>query len=403
MEQISPNGTPHGGTPASTASKRPTPPPAGLNRVNWAIWILSATAIGFTLRNAAFFFIWVTSAFMLFALVDPGVQRLSRRGISPTVSAFFLIAILCVGIGGLFALLYFSIDAIVRDLDNYRDVFSQMLDSVHKEITKWLRLITAMAEGASHRTPAVAPAASPAAAARPDIFDLPGKIGSTLMSGLANAVSVISFLFLTPLLTFFLLLERRILAQVIVITFRLQRRELIVLWRRITGSVAGFFFGSVILLTISLPLFILLFFAFGVTSPLHQATIASLLNLIPFVGAVTTGLFPCLNLLIHGSSLTSAAALYLLCVVFHFFFANVITPKAIGHRLDLNATTSLIAAIGLGELWGIAGLILGIPLMAILKTFMEFSRRPEVQLLAALMSNNKKDPRINQRRTGLRG
>lgn len=76
MVQSSPNGTSYGGKPFKTDG-----PPLS----SWAIWIIS-----------------------LVALVDPGLQKLRRRGVSPTVSALFLIAIIYGGLSVLLVPLYLS-------------------------------------------------------------------------------------------------------------------------------------------------------------------------------------------------------------------------------------------------------------------------------------------------------
>jgi len=47
--------------------------------------------------------------------------------------------------------------------------------------------------------------------------------------------------------------------------------------------------------------------------------------------------------------------------------ANYLTPKFVGRGVRLNATASTMALLFFGWLWGGMGLVLGIPILAVLK------------------------------------
>ena len=64
------------------------------------------------------------------------------------------------------------------------------------------------------------------------------------------------------------------------------------------------------------------------------------------------------------------------------------TPKVLGSKVDINATTSTIALIAWGELWGGLGLILAIPVTAAIKILFEYSSSEWLRWFAALMSEN---------------
>ena len=52
---------------------------------------------------------------------------------------------------------------------------------------------------------------------------------------------------------------------------------------------------------------------------------------------------------------------------FHLLALNVLMPAIVGRRVHLNAVAVTIALLFWGWLWGAAGLILAIPIMAVLK------------------------------------
>jgi predicted PurR-regulated permease PerM len=53
--------------------------------------------------------------------------------------------------------------------------------------------------------------------------------------------------------------------------------------------------------------------------------------------------------------------------VLHLVAANYLTPKLVGGGVRLNATASTVALLFFGWLWGGMGLLLGIPILAVLK------------------------------------
>jgi len=69
---------------------------------------------------------------------------------------------------------------------------------------------------------------------------------------------------------------------------------------------------------------------------------------------------------------TKESSLYILYVlilytVIQFIDNNYIVPKIIGSKVKINALVAIIAVICGGALWGIAGMFLSLPLIAIAK------------------------------------
>jgi hypothetical protein len=106
------------------------------------------------------------------------------------------------------------------------------------------------------------------------------------------------------------------------------------------------------------------------------------------IGAVLSGFLPAVTLLGQGNHALASLALYLICAVVHFSVANFVTPKVLGSKVDINATTSTIALIAWGELWGGFGLILAIPMTAAIKIVFQYSGSEWLRWIAALMSEN---------------
>jgi len=94
--------------------------------------------------------------------------------------------------------------------------------------------------------------------------------------------------------------------------------------------------------------------------------VGALLNVIPYIGGLLAiGVFATIALLTK----TPIYVLYVLILylVIQFVDNNYIVPKIVGSKVKLNALFSILAVMSGAALWGIPGMFLSIPLMAIFK------------------------------------
>lgn len=105
----------------------------------------------------------------------------------------------------------------------------------------------------------------------------------------------------------------------------------------------------------------------GIEYPFFFGFLASFLALIPYVGILIGSLLPALLALI-----TKDSYWYAVGVVGVFWFiqileGNFITPYIVGKNVSLNPLIAIFSLLLLGKLWGMAGLVLALPVTAILK------------------------------------
>jgi predicted PurR-regulated permease PerM len=63
--------------------------------------------------------------------------------------------------------------------------------------------------------------------------------------------------------------------------------------------------------------------------------------------------------------------------------ANVIFPLAVSNRLNINALATLVAIITGGIIWGVAGMILFVPFLAIIKLVAD--HHPKMKIISMLL------------------
>lgn len=124
----------------------------------------------------------------------------------------------------------------------------------------------------------------------------------------------------------------------------------------------------------------------GVDFASFWALVIFLLNYIPTIGAVLGVIFPAILTLVQfgepGPFLIVAVGLGAI----HFVIGNVLEPKLQEARLGLDPVVLILALIGWGMMWGVAGMFLSVPLTVI--AMIVLSRFAATRPLAILLSRD---------------
>ncbi|MBC7397076.1 MAG: AI-2E family transporter [Bdellovibrionales bacterium] len=360
------------------------------NRLFYTLLPIALVAIGYLLEVGSPIFLWIICAFFLFAIIDPWMNGLTKRGVTPIISALLLVIVTSTLLFGLGFLFYRSSATLINQLGDYRSAISQFYQKMTLGMHQWVHSFSSAPPGANpHAGAAAANAVQAATNVSDPAASIPNKLGEGVVSGIGSVLNVLTFITLTPLLTFFMIAEKEqfgmMFAQILKNEEKAKKMR-----QSIGGVINAYFLGNLALIFVSLPVFVLVFWLVGVKAYVSLGLISAICNLVPFLGFILAALLPALDLIMNGGHLGGVLILLGACFFTHFAVANVLTPKLLGSKVDLNATASTIALIAWGHLWGPFGLLLAIPVTAILKIFCQNSDLPVFQHCAALMSENPK-------------
>lgn len=104
----------------------------------------------------------------------------------------------------------------------------------------------------------------------------------------------------------------------------------------------------------------------GVKNAVLLAGIAALLTVIPYLGTVLGGLFPVVMALLTADVQTALSA-GVVMIVIQTIDNYFIEPNVVGGEVNLNALWSILSIIAGGMIWGVAGMIVFLPLFGIIK------------------------------------
>jgi len=105
----------------------------------------------------------------------------------------------------------------------------------------------------------------------------------------------------------------------------------------------------------------------GIDYAILLGIIGALLNVIPYIGGIVAVALP--MMIAVATKSTAWYALYVLAVYYFIQLIdnNFIVPKIVASKVKINALFSIIVVLAGNALWGIPGMFLSIPLLAIVK------------------------------------
>ena len=212
------------------------------------------------------------------------------------------------------------------------------------------------------------------------------RLGSLFMSSIGPFLSFLSNLFLVLIFLIFILAGKGTVETKIGKAFNPEQAARI---RRITVKINSEIQRYLVLKTISnLIMGIIagiILWAFGVNFALLFAFMAFVLNYIPTIGSIIATLLPAAIAAIQFPTLWPAVWILILMTVAQNIMGNFVEPKIIGHGLGLSPLVVLFALFFWGWLWGIAGMVLAIPIAAMLRIVCE--NIPSLRSIAVMMSH----------------
>lgn len=196
--------------------------------------------------------------------------------------------------------------------------------------------------------------------------------------------SFFSGTFLVMIYTFLLLLYRGGIVKALRQSVPAESRERVAqLVTDVQQVGQNYLFGMVLLIAILGTLNSVGLWIIGLDHAFLFGYLAGLLVIIPYAGTLLGGLLPTVYALMTHDSLWMPLAVVGLFWLVQMIEGNFLSPRIIGGKLSVNAFTAIFSLILGGSIWGMAGMVLFLPLAAIAKvTFGYFETlRPIAELM----------------------
>jgi predicted PurR-regulated permease PerM len=322
------------------------------------LWIIAICVAVTALRLGRQLLIPVLLAVLLALVLSAIVESLRRHRIPRAVSALVVVLLIGVALGSVLH----AVEAPAREWMESAPRVLRVIEHKTRAAQSIVRRVDALAKRASAIAgPGDAPGAAPVA--------VPPASSLSAMDVVESTTGVAAALLMAGALTLLLLAAgpptfARMAAPVATDGRALQVLRVIEAIRVEVGR----YYGTLAVINLAFgTLTALLMWSLGMPNPMLWGALAAVLNFIPYIGCATT--FVILTLVafvsfdgISHTLLVGATFLLLAAVEGH-----IIEPVFLGRRLDLNPIVVLVALWAGAWLWGIAGMVIALPLLVATK------------------------------------
>ena len=298
-------------------------------------------------------------ALLLSYLFRPMVRALGRIGVNAHLSA----AVLLIGV---VAALGFGISYLATPAAGWLEKAPYGLQQLQQKLLPLKKPMEQVAQASGE----IEKLASPAAPAEPNrVVEVRQNRMSDTLYG-RTPEFLISTVLLLILLYFLLAYDDVFLGKVIKLMPTLQdKRRAVSILHEIEAHVSKYLL-TITLINIALGAVVgTVVGLLGLQNPLMWGVMVALLNFVPYLGALTGIICMTIGAVLSYDSLGYAMIFPAVYFILTTIEGSFITPYVMGRSLTLNPVIILLSLTFWGWMWGIAGIILAVPILAAFKIF----------------------------------
>jgi predicted PurR-regulated permease PerM len=293
---------------------------------------------------------------LLAILLTPGVQFLERwrfpRSLAITVTIIVAVSIL----GLFFYIIYIQIVNL-----------EEILPQLQAKIEEWTREIQTLIRKNFHISKT-----KQAAEGQKYLTEFLKNNGSIFTDTLSTTTNFLGNLALIPLYVFLLLLYRDFIKVFFYKLFKsVSHHRIDIVLHNVKDVVVNYVVGLIMVIGVIGTLNTLGLWILGIDHAIFFGFFAAVLVLIPYIGIAIGSLLPIMMALITKDSYWHAVGVAAIFGTVQFLEGNFITPYIVGSKVSINSMAAIISLILFGNLWGVSGLVLALPLTAIIKVIFD--------------------------------
>lgn len=196
----------------------------------------------------------------------------------------------------------------------------------------------------------------------------PHAVRNAMIEKLGSLYSFLLAATFVPFLLFFMLAAKR---QVWHATMQLfppdERTQVKQTLSDVTQVLRSYVIGTALVGLVLVIASWLFFWLIGLEFPFLTALVSGTFNLIPYLGVLLSWMPPLLIGLKKFNTVGPFIGIFVMLTLLHLIAANLLVPALVGWRVRLNALAITVSLLFWGWLWGGMGLILAIPITAVVK------------------------------------
>jgi predicted PurR-regulated permease PerM len=295
-------------------------------------------------------------ALMLAMLMAPVCRKLDSRGWRRALSCLVCVLILLIIFLGMIGIFAGQISGFLRNLPQFEQRTNDLIMSIKTFVEQRFDI----------------PMAEQTAFLKKETENISKGLRAYLSGVLRGTVAMFAGLIITLVLTFLFLYHKEKYYKFflkLTIGNTAQEREDVL--NNISQVAQRYLVGRAVSIFILFVLYAVALVVIGIENALLLAAVAGLFNIIPYLGPILAALFPFFVALVTEQTYQPAIWVLISFCLFQALDNYFVTPYFLGGEVSLSALATIVSMICGGFVWGIAGMILFVPLFSILKIVLD--------------------------------
>ena len=185
---------------------------------------------------------------------------------------------------------------------------------------------------------------------------------------LGTVLGTLSVIFIIPTYVFLMLYYKTLILNFLYEVFKEQHSDRVgEILRETKSAIQSYIAGLLIEMIIVSSLNSIALLILGVKYAILLGFVGGMLNMLPYIGGIIAILLPIIIATVTKDGYSTQFGIILAYMVIQFIDNNIIFPRFVSIKVRINALVSVIIVLFGNALWGISGMFLSIPFIAVLK------------------------------------
>jgi predicted PurR-regulated permease PerM len=292
-------------------------------------------------------------------LLNPIVNLLSHRLLPRSVAVLLIYSLF--------------IASIVILVINLAPLLEVQLSELVEHLPKWNARLQTMIKEYNDHSKEMLPLSLQTAVER-SLGRLEMKISEyvgSLMSGIGSTINQLFLFLIIPFLAFYMMKDIHSIERTLLLIIpKKNRRDMIRVLREMDLALGNYIRGQFLVCLVVGVLAYIGYLIVGLPYAFLFAALVAIFNVIPYLGPIF-GLIPAVFVAFISGSMKMVFGVVIVNLIIQILEGNVISPQIVGKSLHMHPLSIIFALLVGGELGGVLGLILAVPLFAMGKVVFE--------------------------------
>jgi predicted PurR-regulated permease PerM len=306
-------------------------------------------------------------AAFLAVLLNPLCNRLQKHHVPKALSIIIAMLVMIITVATIF---YFLSTQIIQFGDSL-PMLKQKLGEISGNLKTWINSSFGV----------------PIAKQDQMVKDALNNSQSMLGKTLGGVLGTLAIVFLLPVYIFFMLLYKTLIINFLYEVFAEENSKKVSdVLSETKGAIQSYIVGLLIEMVIVAAMNSTALLLLGVKYGILIGCIGAILNLIPYLGGIIAIALPVLMATVTKDGYSTQLGVIGAYIVIQFIDNNILVPRIVSSKVQINALMSIVVVLLGNQLWGLSGMFLSIPFVAVLKII--FDRIDDLKPWGKLLGDN---------------